>query len=128
MEAMATEAATHPAADEVGAVRRFVSNPSYGEAAWAAIFGKDDKYVNTMPGEVAVPATAVAARQRLLRMLQRLVEAAAGEKRLTPPVMGEAERLAKSDRARCGARAGGEAAAAAATEPGGDGRGTYDGR
>eukprot|EP00965_Chrysotila_dentata_P129220 4271698-Pleurochrysis_carterae.AAC.1 len=77
MEAMAAEAAPPPEADDVGAVRRFVNEPSYGEAAWTLVFG-NGKYVGTMPSEGAVPAMVVAARHHLLRMLQRMVETVGG--------------------------------------------------
>eukprot|EP00965_Chrysotila_dentata_P092546 3054161-Pleurochrysis_carterae.AAC.1 len=46
-----------------------------------------------MPSEGAVPATVIAVRQRLFRMLQRMVEGMVGEERLTAAVMGEIEKL-----------------------------------
>eukprot|EP00965_Chrysotila_dentata_P043429 1443899-Pleurochrysis_carterae.AAC.1 len=70
---MEAEAAAPATADDVGAVRRLVDEPAYGAAAWAVVYG-NGKYVGTMPSEGAVPATVVAARQRLFRMLQRMVE------------------------------------------------------
>eukprot|EP00965_Chrysotila_dentata_P132382 4377730-Pleurochrysis_carterae.AAC.1 len=57
------EAAAPPPASDVAVVRRLVDNQTYGDAAWAAIFG-NGKYVGTMAGEGAVPAAVVAARQR----------------------------------------------------------------
>eukprot|EP00965_Chrysotila_dentata_P011108 360775-Pleurochrysis_carterae.AAC.1 len=63
MAAMVAGAAAPPPASDAAAMRRLVDNPTYGDAAWTAIFG-NGKYVGMMAGEGAVPATVVAARQR----------------------------------------------------------------
>eukprot|EP00965_Chrysotila_dentata_P104704 3458230-Pleurochrysis_carterae.AAC.1 len=57
-----------PQADGVKAVARLTAEADYGDAAWAAVFS-NGKYTCALPGEGALPASVVAARERLAAVL-----------------------------------------------------------
>eukprot|EP00965_Chrysotila_dentata_P025789 856404-Pleurochrysis_carterae.AAC.1 len=65
---IAREAARPLQRDGVQAVARLVAEPEYGHAAWAAVFS-NSKFTGTLPGEGAVPASVVAAREGLVAVL-----------------------------------------------------------
>eukprot|EP00965_Chrysotila_dentata_P029743 988638-Pleurochrysis_carterae.AAC.1 len=79
---MAREAGMPPQRDGVQAVARLVAEEGYGDAAWAAVFS-NGKYTGTLPGEGAVSASVVAAREQLMSALLERVEEEVGEDRVT---------------------------------------------
>eukprot|EP00965_Chrysotila_dentata_P138668 4586756-Pleurochrysis_carterae.AAC.1 len=72
MAALVEEAAAQSPQDVVAETRRLVSHPAYGSAAWAAIYSKG-KYTGALPGEGALPATVVVAREHMLALARARV-------------------------------------------------------
>eukprot|EP00965_Chrysotila_dentata_P108117 3570505-Pleurochrysis_carterae.AAC.1 len=58
LETLCTEAEARAPSGAVASVARLVAQPTYGEAAWAAIFS-NGKYAGSLPAEGTVPTTVV---------------------------------------------------------------------